>query len=471
MFIQTIPFKFTTIIFIFSMLWLIDSEWALAQAYEIPDIPDLPPDAHIQVPVERAVDINPDFSLDYPKMARGGMNPFQKSTVELANHSHPDDQYFDDRFSLPGLDEDVLTATSYEEDLILGGSFNWYNGEVKLNHVARWDGTDLKPLGEGFNGTVVSLQIYNGDLIAAGRFTHSGDNEINRIARWDGDEWKPVGEGFNNDVLSLGVYEDDLIAGGWFSHSGSTIVNQIARWDGSNWIDLNNNWSNLVSSIEVYNGDLIAGGVFISSEDMSRYGVIRWDGKKWHLVGEGLEFFVRSLTVYQGDLIAGGDLTGISDDLVDYLARWDGDGWHKLGSGVNDIVTTVYADRDRLHIGGSFTMAGGLSSGKYAIWHKILESGLEQPQLVGPEDFALDQNYPNPFNPSTQIRFAIPEQSHVRLTVYNLLGQEVAQLLDETRSPGRHNVTFDATGLSSGMFIYRLEAEGYVETRQMMFVK
>ncbi|MDG5767104.1 SusE domain-containing protein [Balneolales bacterium ANBcel1] len=88
-----------------------------------------------------------------------------------------------------------------------------------------------------------------------------------------------------------------------------------------------------------------------------------------------------------------------------------------------------------------------------------------------PDDFLLKQNYPNPFNPSTQIRFALPEQSHVNITVYNVLGQRITTLLNETRASGWHEVTFDASGLSSGVFLYRIEAGGHVETRQMMFVK
>ena len=83
----------------------------------------------------------------------------------------------------------------------------------------------------------------------------------------------------------------------------------------------------------------------------------------------------------------------------------------------------------------------------------------------------LHQNYPNPFNPSTQIRFALPEAAHVQLTVYNLIGQRVATLVNETRPAGWYDVTFDASVLSSGTFIYRLEAGEYVETKSMMFVK
>jgi len=112
----------------------------------------------------------------------------------------------------------------------------------------------------------------------------------------------------------------------------------------------------------------------------------------------------------------------------------------------------------------------------YSDWSKPLSFTTIMPTDASadeeiPEAFTLTQNYPNPFNPSTQIRFAIPEQAHVTLNVYNLLGQQIARLVNETRQPGWHDVTFDASELSSGIYIYRLDADGYMETRQMMFVK
>ncbi len=88
-----------------------------------------------------------------------------------------------------------------------------------------------------------------------------------------------------------------------------------------------------------------------------------------------------------------------------------------------------------------------------------------------PEIITLTQNYPNPFNPSTQIRFSIPEQTHVTLFVYNMLGQVISILVNEVKSPGWHEISFDASGLSSGLYIYRLETDNKVMTRQMMFVK
>jgi pimeloyl-ACP methyl ester carboxylesterase len=88
-----------------------------------------------------------------------------------------------------------------------------------------------------------------------------------------------------------------------------------------------------------------------------------------------------------------------------------------------------------------------------------------------PATFILEQNYPNPFNPATVIGFTLPEAGTVSLKVYNLLGQAVATLADGTFEAGRHEVRFDATALSAGTYLYRLEAGPTVQTRHLTLVK
>jgi len=88
-----------------------------------------------------------------------------------------------------------------------------------------------------------------------------------------------------------------------------------------------------------------------------------------------------------------------------------------------------------------------------------------------PEEFALWQNYPNPFNPSTTIRFSLPQRSHVTLKVFDVLGREVATLVDRELSAGEHAVVFDAKALSSGVYFYRLQAGNFVEQKKMVVVK
>lgn len=89
-----------------------------------------------------------------------------------------------------------------------------------------------------------------------------------------------------------------------------------------------------------------------------------------------------------------------------------------------------------------------------------------------PETFALNQNFPNPFNPTTNIEFDLPVRSHVKLSVYNVLGQEVATLLDEVVEAGsRIPVVWDASGVSSGVYFYRISADNFTETRKMLLLK
>ncbi len=96
---------------------------------------------------------------------------------------------------------------------------------------------------------------------------------------------------------------------------------------------------------------------------------------------------------------------------------------------------------------------------------------LERGATALPTDFALSQNYPNPFNPTTTISFALPKSSPVTLSVYNILGQEVARLVDGPMAAGTHQVTFEASNMASGIYFYRLQTDGFSEQRKMVLMK
>ncbi|RPI75211.1 MAG: T9SS C-terminal target domain-containing protein [Ignavibacteriales bacterium] len=88
-----------------------------------------------------------------------------------------------------------------------------------------------------------------------------------------------------------------------------------------------------------------------------------------------------------------------------------------------------------------------------------------------PIKFSLKQNYPNPFNPSTTIKFSIPIAEFVALKIYDVLGSEVATLVNEEKPAGFYEVKFDASNLVSGFYFYRLQTGSFVETKKMMLVK
>ena len=97
--------------------------------------------------------------------------------------------------------------------------------------------------------------------------------------------------------------------------------------------------------------------------------------------------------------------------------------------------------------------------------------GINQISSLVPEKFELYNNYPNPFNPSTTIKFDIAKSQFVKLVVYNMLGEQVSSIVNQNLTPGSYSVDFDASSLSSGMYFYRIESQGFAQTRRMVLIK
>ena len=98
-------------------------------------------------------------------------------------------------------------------------------------------------------------------------------------------------------------------------------------------------------------------------------------------------------------------------------------------------------------------------------------TGIENNYDVVVSDYTLEQNYPNPFNPSTTIRFTIPESGLVTLKVYNLLGEEAAELINSEMTAGAYNYNFNASSLTSGIYFYSLQAGNFSVTKKMILLK
>jgi hypothetical protein len=105
--------------------------------------------------------------------------------------------------------------------------------------------------------------------------------------------------------------------------------------------------------------------------------------------------------------------------------------------------------------------------------HAVLDdlSSADNPAVELPAAWSLEQNYPNPFNPTTEIQFAVPRSEYVTLKVFNLLGQEVATLVDGRMEAGIHHATFDGANLASGVYLYRLESVGFSAVHKMLLMK
>jgi hypothetical protein len=97
--------------------------------------------------------------------------------------------------------------------------------------------------------------------------------------------------------------------------------------------------------------------------------------------------------------------------------------------------------------------------------------GVEEQKDEVPSSFTLYQNYPNPFNPTTRIKYQVASAEKVNLIVYDILGREIATLVNETKPVGNHEVEFDASKLPSGIFFYRLQSGDFTQTKKMMVIK
>jgi hypothetical protein len=100
-----------------------------------------------------------------------------------------------------------------------------------------------------------------------------------------------------------------------------------------------------------------------------------------------------------------------------------------------------------------------------------LPTGLESLTDAEPGAFALHQNFPNPFNPSTTIEFALAKQEYVTLKIYNLTGELVAVLLEEQQPAGTHRVYWNASAIASGVYMYRLQAGSFVQSKKLVLMR
>lgn len=288
-------------------------------------------------------------------------------------------------------------ATLHNGDLVAAGSFD-HAGSVAAHFIATWDGADWHAMGppgvDGLNGYALDLAVLpNGDLVAAGEFTLAGGRLVNNIARWDGAEWWPLGEGVTgavdtSPVLTLAVMPNgDLVAGGNLVSAGGRPVNGLAKWNGSTWsalaAGLEGGAVNAMAVIPDSQGgaQLLAGGTFTTSGGRAMTRLALWDGSTWYALGAGADLEVRSLVALSQRRVAvGGFFYHIDRIAFDEIAigdiaeppfppvgiaRWSG-----VGDGLNAPPEAIAVLQDgSVLVGGSFTSAGGVRMGPIARWN------------------------------------------------------------------------------------------------------
>ena len=140
------------------------------------------------------------------------------------------------------------------------------------------------------------------------------------------------------------------------------------------------------------------------------------------------------------------------------------------GTPIGDSQTRLMGTLGQTLIG---TAENTTTQAHCGFWSLITDIGthVEKIDNALPDAFRLYQNHPNPFNPTTVIRFSIPVETHVTVTLYDVLGRKTAVLVDEEKSPGVYHLTVDAGNLASGVYIYHMSAQGFSEIKKLMLIQ
>ncbi len=400
-----------------------------------------------------------------------------------------DGEWIDYGASPNGLVRDILITGN---QIFVAGSFTNIGGIV-VNNIAQLNRNteQWEALDDGLNGTIYTLELEGTNLYAGGSFTQSGGSSRPRVARWGGSTWTDLGGGITAGtiVYDLEVLNGKLYAGGTFSEAGGVTANNIAEWDGSSWEALGTGTTGRVNTLAKTDSSLYVGGDFESSGGKINGSYIsEWvlSNEDWQPLAEGLNDEVQSLFIQDDILFAGGHFTTVQNneliiggkkEQLNGIANYDGEKWNAIGSGLSvstsgsAYVSSINSNGDELIVSGYFDRAGNKISNDLASLNLSTESVSNEEENSEITKLTLSQNYPNPFNPSTVISFELEKAGLTTLKVFNMLGQEVSSLLDKNLGKGKYEITFNASNLPSGVYMYQLTSSSASLTKRMMLIK
>ncbi|MBI5215770.1 MAG: T9SS type A sorting domain-containing protein [Ignavibacteriae bacterium] len=347
---------------------------------------------------------------------------------------------------------------------------------------------------------IVSLILTSGGIM----FAASNSDNSNSGIYWsfDGKNWTHCYTGTNandREVRALATNKSGYIYAGLYGVPSKGIIRSTDN--GASWENISSGLTtyNIRSLIVTKNNTVLAGsnsGLIFRSTN---------NGDQWNQVYQGtVNVPILSFTLdSSGNVLAG---TGDNGALI-LKSTDEGTSWTSFNSGLpngtvysllcrkNEVVyASLYGygvynlnpNNSRwetctdslpdlqvtaMTINNNDTLFAGTSTGKIFICNGICLVDVQENKSFVPSSYHLKQNYPNPFNPSTNIEYSLPHKSHVKITVLNILGQEIATLIDAIQDAGFKSVELNAKHIPSGMYFYRLQADNFIETKKLLLLK
>lgn len=416
--------------------------------------------------------------------------------------------------------------------LVLAGSFA--SGGSSFSAVARYDsngvldgsfGTNGKAVHDiGIGGDVKDVLLQpDGKIIAAGTF-RSGSTLFMGLRRYKTNGTLDSTFGFNGTVtrgpgvenrcFGIALQSDGKIVGAGITDQGAGYNFLVFRFKPSGSPDSTfGTVGRVITSVSVFpsfgadvavlpDSQIVVAGYAGAAANLThKYAVVRYNplGTPDSTFGTagialtpeigittGFAFLNRMLMLNSGKILLTGQGTnlGTSDDFA--VARMKANGAIDSTFGTNGIVYTNITSNGRdipyrlLHQpdgniiaigqGGTGVFVGGPQVTLVRYINDELPTAVN-PKATLPNEFRIEQNYPNPFNPSSKIKFRIPHSAYVTLTVYDILGRMVATLVNGEMQPGNYETVFNAGGLSSGVYLCRLTAASFVQTKKMILMR
>jgi len=353
--------------------------------------------------------------------------------------------------------KNILSLIVSGENIFAG---TWGNGVfLSTNNGTTW--TTINTGLTDSNVTTFATCLFNGDsanpYIFAG--TYGGGVFLSTN---NGSNWIEVNTGLTNYVVRDLVINPD--GTNLFAGTDDGVFFSINK--GTSWTAVNNGlttryvYTLAICGTYVYAGTT-TGGVFRSTNN----------GNSWTAVNNGLtNTYIRSFLIcpFVGESSETNIFVGTGWSGVFHSNDY-GTNWMQINTGLTNYQ--VDALIISINAAGDTNLYAGTDDG---VWRRPLSEIITNVENIddnNPNHFSLSQNYPNPFNPTTSIQYAVSSREFVTLKVYDLLGREVATLINEEKPAGEYEIEFNASGLASGIYFYKLQAGSYSSIKKMICLK